>query len=93
MLEVLDAMQALKLTVLRTWAFCDGPEWNALQPSAGVFNERVFAALDWVVAEAGKRQLRVMLALTNYWPAYGGMAQYVRSATQPVNATTWPNTC
>lgn len=47
---------------------------------AGVFDEKVFRGLDWVLAEAGKRNLRVMLTLVNYWSAYGGMEQYVRSA-------------
>lgn len=61
----------------------DGPEWNALQPEAGVFEERVFAALDWVVAEAGARGIRLSLPLVNYWPAYGGIPQYVRSVPVP----------
>lgn len=30
------------------------------------------------MAEAGKRGLKVMLTLVNYWTAYGGMAQYVK---------------
>lgn len=65
----------------------DGPEWNALQPEAGMFEERVFAALDWVIAEAGARGIRLSLPLVNYWPAYGGIPQYVRSAP----ATTRPH--
>ncbi|BDA41511.1 Mannan endo-1,4-beta-mannosidase 5 [Coccomyxa sp. Obi] len=80
--EVLDAMRSADLTVLRTWAFCDGPEWNALQPEAGIFDERVFAALDWVIAEAGARGIRLSLPLVNYWPAYGGIPQYVRWSCQ-----------
>lgn len=44
----------------------------------GVFDERVFRGLDWVLAEAAKRGLRVLLTLVNYWSAYGGMAQYVK---------------
>ncbi len=66
------------MTVIRTWAFCDGSEWNALQPAPGEWDERVFAALDWVLAQAGARGLRAVLALTNYWEAYGGIKQYVR---------------
>ena len=46
----------------------------------GEFDERVFQALDWVLAEAAKRGLRLLLALINYWPDYGGMQQYVRWA-------------
>ena len=32
---VLDAAASCGLTAIRTWAFCDGDEWNALQPKAG----------------------------------------------------------
>lgn len=46
--------------------------------SAGQFDERVFAGLDFVLAEAGKRGLNLILALTNNWTPYGGMPQYVR---------------
>lgn len=33
--EVMDSMVAAGLTVLRFWAFCDGEQWNSLQPSPG----------------------------------------------------------
>lgn len=79
-LQVMDETRAAGLSVLRTWAFCDGSEWNALQPAPGEWDERVFAALDWVVAQAGARGLRLIFALTNYWAAYGGIKQYVRRA-------------
>lgn len=45
---------------------------------AGVFDQRVFRGLDFVLVEAQKRSIRVILSLVNYWGAYGGMAQYVR---------------
>ncbi|KAL4858577.1 Mannan endo-1 [Chlorella vulgaris] len=74
---VLDDAAAAGITVLRLWAFADGPQWNALQPSPGVFEERVFRGLDWLVTEAAARGLRLLLVLTNYWKDYGGMRQYV----------------
>ncbi|KAA6412341.1 MAG: mannan endo-1 [Trebouxia sp. A1-2] len=77
-LEVLDDAKAAGLTVIRTWAFNDGPEWNALQPAPGQFEERVFVGLDFVLAEAARRGLKVLLALTNYWTPFGGMTQYVK---------------
>lgn len=49
-----------------------------MSSAAGVFDERVFRGLDWVIAEASKRRLKVLLTLVNYWSAYGGMAQYVK---------------
>ena len=45
---------------------------------AGQFEERVFIGLDFVLAEAGRRGLKVLLALTNYWTPFGGMTQYVK---------------
>lgn len=29
--------------MLRTWAFADGSQWNAIQPSLGVLDERVLS--------------------------------------------------
>ncbi|CAN1303248.1 Mannan endo-1,4-beta-mannosidase 6 [Linum perenne] len=65
------------LTVCRTWAFNDG-QWRALQKSPGVYDEDVFTALDFVVSEAKKYKIRLILSLTNNWEAYGGKAQYVK---------------
>lgn len=44
----------------------------------GQFDEKVFSGLDFVLAEAGRRGLKLILALTNYWTPFGGMAQYVK---------------
>ncbi|KAK7847321.1 mannan endo-1 [Quercus suber] len=65
------------LTVCRTWAFNDG-QWRALQKSPSVYDEEVFKALDFVVSEAKKYKIRLILSLTNNWDAYGGKAQYVK---------------
>ncbi len=77
--EAFNAASALGLRVIRTWAFSDGrPEDRAsLQPSLGQFNEQAFTALDWVVAEAGKRNIKLVLTLVNGLPDYGGMPQYM----------------
>lgn len=53
---------------------------SLLALSVGQFDEKVFAGLDFVIAEAGKRGLKLILALTNYWAPFGGMLQYVRYA-------------
>ncbi|KAK9918089.1 hypothetical protein WJX75_001118 [Coccomyxa subellipsoidea] len=73
-----DATQ-LGLTVLRTWAFADGAQWNAIQPSLGVLDERVLSeGLDYVVATACSNNIRVVLTLTNYLTAFGGMQTWVQ---------------
>ncbi|KAJ8770545.1 hypothetical protein K2173_018036 [Erythroxylum novogranatense] len=70
------------LTVCRTWAFSDGHGPNDLQVSPGVFNERVFRALDFVIVEARRHRIRLILSLVNNLNAFGGKAQYVRWAEQ-----------
>ncbi|EEE63239.1 hypothetical protein OsJ_18049 [Oryza sativa Japonica Group] len=77
--EVFRQAAAVGLTVCRTWAFNDGG-WRALQKSPGVYDEEVFKALDFVVSEARKHKIRLILPLINNWDDYGGKAQYVRWA-------------
>jgi len=49
-------------------------------PHPGKYDENVFKALDWVVAESAKRGLKLMMTLTNFWEDFGGFPQYVRCA-------------
>ncbi|HET9219440.1 MAG TPA: hypothetical protein VFR18_20805, partial [Terriglobia bacterium] len=62
----------------------DGPKegvythyWNGTAPA---FNDgpNGLERLDFVVAEAGKRNLKLILPLVNNWNEFGGMNQYVR---------------
>ncbi len=42
MLQTFQKARELGLTVLRMWAFADGPyEWNALQPELELLDDRV----------------------------------------------------
>ncbi|GFY83870.1 eukaryotic translation initiation factor 2 beta subunit [Actinidia rufa] len=75
--EAFRQASSVGLTVCRTWAFNDG-QWRALQKSPSVYDEDVFKALDFVVSEAKKYRIRLILSLTNNWDAYGGKAQYVK---------------
>lgn len=75
----LDAAAALGLRVLRMWAFSDGPDqYMSLQPRPGQHVEAVLQGLDWLLAAARARGLRLMLCLTNNWHDFGGVPQYVR---------------
>ncbi|KAG6722606.1 hypothetical protein I3842_03G169300 [Carya illinoinensis] len=76
---MLQAGAKMGLTVCRTWAFNDGA-YNALQISPGQFDERVFQALDHVIAEARQHGIRLLLSLVNNLQAYGGKTQYVKWA-------------
>ncbi|KAG8378549.1 hypothetical protein BUALT_Bualt08G0148500 [Buddleja alternifolia] len=64
------------LTVCRTWAFSDGGD-QALQISPGVYDEN---ALDYVVSEAAKNGVRLILSLSNNYQDFGGRPQYVNWA-------------
>ncbi|KAI4331758.1 hypothetical protein L6164_016715 [Bauhinia variegata] len=84
--NVLCEASAAGLTVCRTWAFSDGGD-QALQISPGVYDEQVFQALDFVVAEARKYRVRLILSLANNYNDFGGRPQYVqwaKSAGVPV---------
>ncbi|XP_068643122.1 mannan endo-1,4-beta-mannosidase 6-like [Aristolochia californica] len=80
--EMLRRGAEMGMTVCRTWAFSDGGEDGsaALQIAPGVFNERVFQALDFVIVEARRHRIRLILSLVNNLKAFGGKAQYVRWA-------------
>ncbi|CAI9098610.1 OLC1v1035289C1 [Oldenlandia corymbosa var. corymbosa] len=75
--ELFQQASSVGLTVCRTWAFNDG-QWRALQKSPSVYDEIVFQALDFVVSEARKFKIRLILPLVNNWDAYGGKKQYVQ---------------
>ncbi|XP_042067897.1 mannan endo-1,4-beta-mannosidase 6-like [Salvia splendens] len=80
--EMLNRGARMGLTVCRTWAFSDGPFPNALQLRPAVFDPTLFKALDYVLVEARKQGIRVILSLVNNLNAYGGKAQYVRWARE-----------
>ncbi|XP_052729639.1 mannan endo-1,4-beta-mannosidase 7 [Vigna angularis] len=73
------------LNLARTMAFNDGG-YRALQISPGVYNENVFRALDAVISEAGKYEIRLILSLVNNWKDLGGKNQYVQWAKQSVGS-------
>ncbi|XP_008800703.1 mannan endo-1,4-beta-mannosidase 1-like isoform X2 [Phoenix dactylifera] len=67
------------LSVARTWAFNDGGS-TALQYSPGSYNEQMFKGLDFVVSEARKYKIRLILSLVNNYDSFGGKKQYVQWA-------------
>lgn len=74
-----QAGSKMGLTVCRAWAFNDGT-YHALQVSPGQFDEQTFQALDYVIAEARRNGVRLILSLVNNLQAYGGKTQYVKWA-------------
>lgn len=76
------------LNIGRTWAFSDGG-YKPLQYSPGSYNEEMFQGLDFVVAEAGKHGIKLILSLVNNYENLGGKKQYVewaRSQGQSINS-------
>jgi mannan endo-1,4-beta-mannosidase len=81
--EMLSVATALGFTVLRTWAFMDGTgTTGGFQTSLGVYDETTARQLDWILRQADLAGVRVILALTDYWEAYGGMSWYVRQCVR-----------
>ncbi|KAG2406457.1 Mannan endo-1,4-beta-mannosidase [Vigna angularis] len=79
--SVLQQASSHGLTVARTWAFNDGA-YRALQVSPGSYDEKVFRGLDFVISEAGKNGVRLILSLVNNWKDFGGKNQYVEWVKQ-----------
>lgn len=75
--QLFEQASSVGLTVCRTWAFNDG-QWRALQTSPSIYDQQVFQGLDFVVSEARKYKIRLILSLVNNWDAYGGKTQYVK---------------
>ncbi|XP_059631021.1 mannan endo-1,4-beta-mannosidase 5-like [Cornus florida] len=78
--QVFREASAAGLSVCRTWAFSDGGGDRALQMSPGIYNERVFQALDFVISEARNYGIRLILSLANNYNDFGGRPQYVQWA-------------
>ncbi|GER39397.1 mannan endo-1 4-beta-mannosidase 4 [Striga asiatica] len=67
------------MNVARTWAFSDGG-YRALQTSPGLYDEDMFKGLDFVVSEAKRHGIYLILSLVNNWEGFGGKRQYVQWA-------------
>lgn len=87
--SLMDQMQADGVTVLRTMAFSHGDgaggKWHAFEPAKGVFNEAEFMEFDYIMESAKKHGMKVIIALENYWYAYGGIDSVLQWEGLPVN--------
>jgi mannan endo-1,4-beta-mannosidase len=79
----LDFLKESGVVNLRLMASGEGPKTEpfritpTLQESVGDWNEDVLVGLDFVLAEMGKRNMKGVLCLNNFFYWSGGMAQYV----------------
>jgi len=73
---LLDEHVKLGMEVVRTWTFAYRWE-KALQWAGGSYNEEAFRALDFAVDEAGKRNLKLIVALGDMWCEPEGVATMI----------------
>ncbi|WP_114951022.1 glycoside hydrolase 5 family protein [Sphingosinicella terrae] len=78
----LDRLAALGITNIRALAGSeDSPLRNSVKPSfrdrGSDYNQALLGGLDHFLAEMGRRGMRAVLYLTNFWEWSGGMATYL----------------
>jgi len=95
----LDRLRDLGINNLRVLGAAEAcPTPQAVQPviqtAPGVYNEDLLQGLDYLVQEAGRRKIKLVIFLNNYWDWSGGMPQYLAwtgaGPTPGVNTTPWP---
>lgn len=95
LLAELDQLAALGVTNLRIMAASEGPDtaaWRmlpSLQPSPGQYNAQLLDGLDFLLYEMGKRNMKAVVCLNNFWPWSGGFAQYYQWM-EPRHAIPYP---
>jgi mannan endo-1,4-beta-mannosidase len=77
----LDHLHRLGLDNLRVLGSGElSPLKNSLNPAfrseKPPYNEELFAGLDWLLAEMGKRGMKAVVYLNNFWEWSGGMVTY-----------------
>lgn len=77
--DTFDAAERNGVRVLRVAAFDERPDAReSIQPAPGALREESLVALDRVIAEAERRDVLLIVVLSNYWDDYGGLPQYLR---------------
>jgi mannan endo-1,4-beta-mannosidase len=82
LLRELDTLCAIGLTNLRILAASEESYLSrsvrpAIQRSPGDLNDSLLQGMDFLLDEMGKRHMRAVLYLNNYWQWSGGMAAYI----------------
>lgn len=81
----LDRLQALGVSNVRILASAEeGPLKSSIKPGFRTkdgWNETLLRGLDYCMAELGRRGLKAVLYLTNFWEWSGGMGTYLWYAT------------
>ncbi|WP_281614834.1 cellulase family glycosylhydrolase [Flammeovirga sp. SubArs3] len=84
LINELDQMKNMGITNLRILASSEGDENQSfqvhptMQTAPGEYNEDVFVGLDFLLQEMGKRDMKAVMVLNNFWTWSGGMPQYLQ---------------
>jgi mannan endo-1,4-beta-mannosidase len=86
LLKELDILKRNGITNLRVLAASESSELvmslrPAFQSAPGVYNEELLQGLDFLLMEMGKRDMKAVIFLNNYWQWSSGMSQYVNWIT------------
>eukprot|EP00210_Caulerpa_lentillifera_P007506 g7172.t1 len=74
--EMLRKASASKLNVIRTWAHTNDPA-SPFQTRPGNYDTQTLASLDYILDEARRYGIRVILSFVDNWKYYNGVDQYV----------------
>ncbi len=83
----LDTLKSLGINNLRILVGGDGPDGvptriePTLQKESCVYNDTIFAGLDYLLAEMAARDMQAVLFVNNAWEWSGGFGQYLEWAT------------
>ncbi|GJP38329.1 hypothetical protein CLOM_g22782 [Closterium sp. NIES-68] len=85
----------MNLSVVRTWGFSTQAS-SPVQLSPGVYNQTLLRGLDFVLAQAKLRGIRVMIAFSNFWGMGDGVntlicAQMLVSRVNTYNGVSYLN--
>jgi mannan endo-1,4-beta-mannosidase len=95
----LDRLQKMGINNLRVLGASEACAMSrtatpAIQQAPGRYNEEVLQGLDFLIQEAGKRRIKLVLFLNNFWDWSGGMPQYLawaeRKPAQGLADLPWP---
>lgn len=73
--SVLDSAVQAGVTVIRGWAHGTSPQYPSLL-KPGEYNEGMLRGLDFLLDEARKRGLKLILSFTSNWTPTGGVDEY-----------------
>ena len=84
--DELDQLKAAGIDNLRVLAMSEASGFQravrpAVMTAPGEYDERLLQGLDYLLVEMGKRDMKAVLYLNNFWQWSGGMSQYVAWAT------------